>query len=146
MTEEESKAIEDYKRVIAMYFKYSDYDLFCSNLMKSGVKGTIQNTIADMINIIEKLQKENERLKEEKVTYLNKVYDKIDHFKYAYKKAEYLEIKLDIFKDLYRITSEKNEIKQRLKTEIDITEARLEELKDRETNKLLKDCIKTLYY
>lgn len=62
------------------------------------------------------------------------------------KRAEYLEIKLDIFKDLYRITSEKNEIKQRLKTEIDITEARLEELKDRETNKLLKDCIKTLYY
>lgn len=60
MTEGEKKAIEDYKRVIAMYFKYSDYDLFCSNLMKSGVKGTIQNTMADMINLIEKLQKENE--------------------------------------------------------------------------------------
>ena len=64
MTEEEKKAIEDYKRVIAMYFKYSNYDLFCSNLMKSGVKGTIQNTMADMINLIEKLQKENEKWKE----------------------------------------------------------------------------------
>ena len=63
MTEEENKAIEDYKRVIAMYFKYSDYDLFCSNLMKSGVKGTIKNTMADMVNLIEKLKKENEELK-----------------------------------------------------------------------------------
>ena len=62
------------------------------------------------------------------------------------KRTEYLEIKLDIFKDLYRIIPEKNEIKQRLKTEINITEARLEELKDRETNELITKCIKTLYY
>ena len=87
MTEEEKKAIEDYKRVIAMYFKYSDYDLFCSNLMKSGVKGTIQNTMADMINLIEKLQKENEELKKQKVEYLDKIYNKIDNLKYEYKKA-----------------------------------------------------------
>ena len=69
---EENKAIEDYKRVIAMYFKYSDYDLFCSNLMKSGVKGTIQNTMADMVNLIEKLQKENEEL--------NKQYDQLTQY------------------------------------------------------------------
>ena len=45
-------------------------------------------SIESVINYIENLQKENEELKEEKVTYLNKVYNKIDNFKYKYKKAE----------------------------------------------------------
>ena len=63
MNENENKAIEDFKRVIANYFSYSSYDLFYSDLVKTGIKGTIQNTFADMINLIEKLQKENEELK-----------------------------------------------------------------------------------
>ena len=94
MTEEEKKAIEDYKRVIAMYFKYSDYDLFCSNLMKSGIKGTIQNTMADMVNLIEKLKKENEELKNKVVKrdkelikleeYANKNFERKDDVKAKY--------------------------------------------------------------
>lgn len=61
---EKNKTIEDFKRIIANYFSYSSYDLFYSNLVNTGIKGTIQNTFADMILFMEKQVTENEDLKE----------------------------------------------------------------------------------
>lgn len=63
---EKNKTIEDFKRVIANYFSYSSYDLFYSDLINTGIKGTIQNTFADMINLMEKLKKENQELRNTK--------------------------------------------------------------------------------
>ena len=60
MTEEEKEIVKEYKRVIANSYGFAKYDDFVSNLIKYKTEGTIQNTIVDMVNLIEKLQKEIE--------------------------------------------------------------------------------------
>ena len=57
-----------------------------------------------LLNLIEKLQKENEDLKKQKVEYLDKIYNKIDNLKYEYKKAEmhYDSERASFYRDLIR--------------------------------------------
>ena len=68
MTEEEKKAIE------TLQYLCSDD---CIN----------KDIIKIIVNLIEKLKKENEELKKQKVEYLDKIDNKIDNLKYEYKKA-----------------------------------------------------------
>ena len=71
MTEEENKAIKIVKEI----WQFTDYS-------------TDKIALKVVLDLIEKLQKENEELKKQKVEYLDKIYNKIDNLKYEYKKAE----------------------------------------------------------
>ena len=85
MTEEEKKAIE------TLQYLCSDD---CIN----------KDIIKIIVNLIEKLKKENEELKKQKVEYLDKIYNKIDNLKYEYKKAamHYEPERASFYRDLIR--------------------------------------------
>lgn len=60
------------------------------------------------------------------------------------KRKEYLNIKLDIFKDIRRAMSSSDNPIEGLNREIYLLERTIEELDNAETNELINKCIKTI--
>lgn len=92
MIEEEKKAIEVLKNMNDGY-TFKDCEI-CDGYNEKTCKCDIQRKKCDnlkaietILNLVEKLKKENEELKKQKVEYLDKIYNKIDNLKYEYKKA-----------------------------------------------------------
>lgn len=79
MNEEEKKAIEELsKKAVICNYEERDYpNMIC-----------FKKDMIIALNLIEKLQKENEELKKDYYNVINKIENKIDRFDYKFEKAK----------------------------------------------------------